>query len=336
MKHERPDKEDPAGPVHGLEKESGNQGGKDHPDYVTYGFSEEGSAGDLPFLKPPPVFFNRKDALKRDEAEEFNYDPGYPVLIPPMVTYPHKAFLKRRPAGQRLFIIVAEALSAAAIITIILTLFMHGPDTIPPERVTGSMAQATSAYTGEKSSDETPEPEVGVIETPVPPYIPAVEAAKPDHDDTGSAVLQASSAETSELQADVPPDFHDRSEMVVGFRAGLPATFSGSGMIRNDDQALMAFNGELPSKEDPGLRSNVEKFAARFFHEKIMKNEGAGDTPVTGIDLAEAWVKGVNRLLGTEMDFVRNTNEKGELVSVYFSSQTLKINAPVKREEPSL
>ena len=67
-----------------------------------------------------------------------------------------------------------------------------------------------------------------------------------------------------------------------------------------------------------------------------MKNEGAGEAPVYAVDLAEAGVMGINRLIGTEMVFKKNTNEEGELVSVYFSSRALKVNAPVNRDEPSL
>jgi len=336
MKSERPDKKDFAERIPRLEKGSGDQGEKKYPDFVSDGSSADETAGDLPFLSPPRVIFDRKQALKKDEAEKVSDDPGYPVLIPPHVIYPRKASLKKRPAGRKILILFAEALSAAAIIIIMLTLFRKGPDTIPPDKEIGSMAQVTPGYNKEKSSDEIPAPEISVIEIPGPPYKPAIKTARPEQADTGSAVLQARSTESGELLTDVPADLTGSFERAEVSRAAIPVPVTGPAIARYDVPALMAFNGELPSQEDPGLRSNVEKFAARFFHEKIMKNEKAGDTPVTGIDLAEAWVIGVNRLLGTEMNFVRNTNEKGELVSVYFSSQTLKINAPVKRDEPSL
>ncbi len=188
---------------------------------------------------------------------------------------------------------------------------------------------------------EIPVTEIPVTEIPVTeiPFRPGSKAAEQAGQVSGEAV-RIIAAESSENFI-VPPD-PTAYETVNGgrlqaYQAELPASVLTAVIPRINSPALQAFNGEIPpAQENPDMRSNVEIFAARIFHEKIMKNDMAGDTPVTAVDLAEAGVKGINRLIGTGMVFVKNTNEKGELVSVYFSSRALKVNAPVNRDEPSL
>lgn len=293
-------------------------------------YGESGITDDLPVLRPLNVKFGRKDALKRSETEEFLAGPGFPVLIPPSVVYPHKASLRRKPAGTRVFALVAEALSAAAIIIILLTLFKKGPDTITikPAPV---MTEVASESAGEEHETEIP---VNVMAEQ--PGRMTVSQAGTESDAT--VITNVAVAPESPI---VQPEAAEEVRISSGrtyraYMAELPAPVLSPALNAGNTLSLLTYKGELPAMGDPDLRSNVEKFAARFFHEKIMNNEEAGDSPVTAVDLAEAGVRGFNRLLGTGMELVRNTNESGDLVSVYFGSQTLKINAPVRRDEPSL
>lgn len=96
--------------------------------------------------------------------------------------------------------------------------------------------------------------------------------------------------------------------------------------------SLQAYNpGDyIPPLSDDG-RSNVEKYFARIFHEKIMKDTSSGNRPVESFELAKAGIEGLNKLLGWEMTLSRNTDGNGELKSYYYSSKLLKVNAPVKK-----
>lgn len=95
---------------------------------------------------------------------------------------------------------------------------------------------------------------------------------------------------------------------------------------------LQAYNpgSYIPPLADDG-RSNVEKYFARFFHEKIMKDRSSGNRPVESYELARAGIEGLNKLFGWEMTLSRNTDNNGELRSYYYSSKLLKVNAPVKK-----
>jgi hypothetical protein len=101
---------------------------------------------------------------------------------------------------------------------------------------------------------------------------------------------------------------------------------------------LMGFNPEnispFPFFDDG--RSNVERFLARFFHERIMKDTISPARPVERYELAEASLSGLNRLFGWELALQKNTDENGEIRSYYFSSRLLKFNAPVKKSAKEL
>lgn len=100
----------------------------------------------------------------------------------------------------------------------------------------------------------------------------------------------------------------------------------------NQMPGLQAYKpGEYLSPLSDDGRSNVEKYFARLFHEKIMKDKSSGNKPVESYELARAGIAGINKLFGWELTFTRNIDENGELVSYYYSSKLLKFNAPVKK-----
>ncbi|HSL86673.1 MAG TPA: hypothetical protein VK861_07035, partial [Bacteroidales bacterium] len=95
----------------------------------------------------------------------------------------------------------------------------------------------------------------------------------------------------------------------------------------------IAYTPEIRVQFADDGRSNVNRFFARVFHEKIMRDTTAGEKPVRAYDIAEAGIAGLNKLFGTEMALQRNTGKNGEVTSVYFSSRLLKFNAPVRKTE---
>ena len=97
---------------------------------------------------------------------------------------------------------------------------------------------------------------------------------------------------------------------------------------------LIALNFPKSIPEYDDGRSKLNKFIAKTFREKILKEKTTNDTPLKGYEIAEAGVNGINKLFGWEMQLNKKNDEKGKLKSVYFSSKILKINAPVKKTEP--
>jgi hypothetical protein len=97
----------------------------------------------------------------------------------------------------------------------------------------------------------------------------------------------------------------------------------------------------VPTIIEPGAkvvyddRSRIGKFIAQTFRDKILKEDIPEDTPLKGYEIAEAGIEGLNKLFGWEMALTRNNDENGELKSLYFSSRTIKFNAPVKNIDQS-
>jgi hypothetical protein len=124
-----------------------------------------------------------------------------------------------------------------------------------------------------------------------------------------------------------------RAEFLPKFNVPIPEKIFKSSFITGNN--LIPFEpGYLPLFEDE--RSNVDRFIARLFHEKIMKDTISGYRPVRTYDIAVAGITGLNKLFGWEMAFNKNTDETGEIKSYYFSSKLIKINAPVKKPENAL
>lgn len=99
---------------------------------------------------------------------------------------------------------------------------------------------------------------------------------------------------------------------------------------------LMSYNPPYIPPLFGDNRSNVDRFIARFFHEKIMRDTISVNKPVKSFDIALAGITGLNKLFGWEMALHKNTSENGETRSYYFSSKLIKINAPVRKSENPL
>jgi hypothetical protein len=91
----------------------------------------------------------------------------------------------------------------------------------------------------------------------------------------------------------------------------------------------VAFNAPEVKEE----RMKAGRFISKTFREKILKEKKPADTPIQGYDIAEAGVKGLNKLLGWEMALERKNDETGQPKSIYFRSKILTVNAPVKKRE---
>jgi hypothetical protein len=114
-----------------------------------------------------------------------------------------------------------------------------------------------------------------------------------------------------------------------------PAQLQGINNYLPED-SLIALNIDFTRPDFDDGRSRLEKFIARNFREKLLREESGNDSPLKSYEIAEAGVEGINKLLGWEMILVKNNDEDGDLKSLYFSSKVLKFNAPVKKEDSSL
>lgn len=118
-------------------------------------------------------------------------------------------------------------------------------------------------------------------------------------------------------------------------RADIPAALNIQGIAPelnlNEDLVKNSFSLAVIETDE----NTVAGFVAKTFRKKILGEEKADDSPIKGYEIAEAGVNGINKLFGWQMALEKNSNEKGEIRSVSFSSKLLKVQAPVNRHASS-
>jgi hypothetical protein len=72
---------------------------------------------------------------------------------------------------------------------------------------------------------------------------------------------------------------------------------------------------------------------ALIFRKNILRSKYPEPANLKAYELADTGIAGLNKLLGWQMSLKKNLDEKGEVKSVYFSSKILKFNVPVKKAD---
>jgi hypothetical protein len=98
---------------------------------------------------------------------------------------------------------------------------------------------------------------------------------------------------------------------------------------------LIALHSDIQIIPDDG-RTRVSKLIAKTFREKILNESTPLDKPLKAVEIAEASVTGLNKILGWEMALGEKSSIDGKTGKIYFNSRILKINAPMNKTEPEL
>jgi hypothetical protein len=232
----------------------------------------------------------------------------------PACSFPDKQLLLKKEPSGRIYRLVLAGLSAAAIIALILltgVLRHHEPmpieviaNEISPSDLQQDFMQNEIPYVSEQeqSSMRLPEQKVNV----------------PDIQEGETASVGLSDFYSTERE----PVIIARAEIIPiePLTAATQAELAPA-KLRN------------PVIENFDYRSNTGKFISRVFRKEIMKEEQPSESPLHAYEIAEAGIKGMNRLLGWDMAISRNTGEDGEVKSVYFNSRIISFRAPVKKNE---
>ncbi len=252
-------------------------------------------------------------------------------LLPAIVKFGRKKKLVRRTPAEKIFRLSLTVLSSAAAATLLFLAYYFYPHIDPDSSRLRYVSTGDDSleilYPARIKSKAIPEQsnltkllagENGRIQIVTKPS--AIDQFPDVPEPENNILAQESGAGNSILiaRAKVP----DYSKILV---AG-----------KNEDKTLIEINDRGVYIPVPDGRSNVEKFMARVFHEKIMNDKTRGDRPIKPFEVAEAGVAGLNKLLGWEMALLKNTDDKGVTKSVSFSSKMLNFNAPVKKGEPPL
>jgi hypothetical protein len=243
-------------------------------------------------------------------------------LAPPVVHYMNKSKLKKITVPLQITRISAIVLSAAAVIAFLILnhLFIPKPTDVNSEMV--AVMTPDTIYAGQpliiKNSNNIHE----LLQSEKSSLKSGTEIPSPlNSEQIALMVLPDSMALIARIQGP--------GSIVL---SGLSATNLNPENI-NSSLIASTINYSEPVFDDG--RSNLSRFIARTFRNKILKEKQVSEEPLKSYEIAEAGIEGLNKLLGWQMALVKTNDEAGELKSVYFSSKMLKFNAPVKKSEES-
>jgi hypothetical protein len=84
---------------------------------------------------------------------------------------------------------------------------------------------------------------------------------------------------------------------------------------------------EVEEETYPG---SPREFIAKSFRQIILNDKNATTERVKPIELADATVTGINKLLGWEMKLEKKSDDSGTLNSISFASQLIKFEHNIK------
>lgn len=267
------------------------------------------------------------EIIKKDEEKKKIFDLISKLKLKPgQVSFPRKSVVTRLTIPQRIVRIAIMGLSAAATLAVlILAYYLIRPmseRSIQDLIVSASPRDTlligyTPEISAQKVSVKHKKRDKLTLDFSGRPGETSIKA--------NSATLVQAVTEPA-VKTETLRDYVSVNTIKVSYPADLRvSSWGGSNTIVGYHPGIM------PPTFDPyGRRSNVDRFIARFFHEIIMKDKAAGDRPVGTFELAEAGLKGLNKLLGWEMVLQQNPDSK-DFRSYHFSSRLMKINTPIRK-----
>ena len=246
-------------------------------------------------------------------------------LTPSDIRFKNKTQLLKRTAAQKIIRLSVIGLSAAAAIALVITTYLTIPENLSNENNNIAVNPHVDSISHKQSDETGPDK---IVEEIIP------EVTIPKTDKLRVAEQKNNSYQTlSDAHGLVTNDTILRksdNQLIEIRKIPFNSVVSLEGTILSNTLIASNYSFNIPEYDD---RSNVSKFFAKTFREKILKEEPSLNRPVKGYEIAEAGVTGLNKLLGWEMALDKKNDENGELRSVYFSSRILKFNSPVNKNE---
>lgn len=240
-------------------------------------------------------------------------------LSPADIIYPWKEKLKKIPQKKKRRLAILYSLSAAASIIIILsiTFFLNNNNVNP-----GSPVQIASA-------DTSASPNIAdiIIEEEKPPSEKTITINETvPTADRGIIIAIADTQE--ELIKETP-----REEINI-----TPTRHIEQIKIELTEKTyLLAEAGPYPDLPPDFTESiSIRKFLAKQFRKQILQDEDPGTDILKGYEIADAGIRGMNKLLGWEMEIETSKSESGTLNNVKFTSQLVNIDHSPKRNQEGL
>ena len=281
----------------------------------------------------PDQLAELNESMKQDADKRRTFNTIQNIkLTPPHLRYNYKVNLLQKTNGARVIRMSATGLSAAAAIALIILSYIF-----VPRYIAGKNDKAALNISADSAPGQPDEmiiyKSVALSQKSFPAdsnqEISVKSADEPFSEVSGGDYIALDAGDSSVLTRDIPDI--PISKVTIFPKIDLN--------LQKPDYTLIASNNTYIKSQyeyDDG-RSRLSKFIARTFREKILKSEpynAYNESPLKTYEIAEAGIKGLNKLFGFEMALQKTYDDAGELKSIYFSSKILKFNAPVKKTNP--
>jgi hypothetical protein len=245
-------------------------------------------------------------------------------LVAPSTKFNKKTGLRKLTLIQKVVRYSVAGISAAATITILISLF-NMPPYDSEETPTPPSAILALDLNIEKASPESKIPEVMIEkknETKLPKKINVL-----------SGLQKAVSKEMNEIPVVPAETIMTLSARDLVASAVSKISFKNDFHLKEKEfrSELVFINTSETETIKPEVRHSINELFAKVFRDKILKDKTTETGELRAYEVADASITGLNKLLGWEMSLQKTRDEKGDLKSLYFSSKILKFNAPVKK-----
>jgi len=249
-------------------------------------------------------------------------------LVPPKISYKHKALLLKRTAIQNVIRFSVIGLSAAATVALLVIAYSV---------IAGNTMLRNNRSAKNIASDSIYQKPFLVV---APERIIKESISVPAEQIKERSLANVNRNEPVKSHSDLITDLSDDS--LVRKNSDLQITVNKIPVYTRIDlkkeinsNTLVASNTTIYIPEAEDNRSDFGRFISKTFREKLLKEKTPPDSPLKGYEIAEAGVTGLNKLFGWEMALDKKNDQNGQLKSVYFSSRIIKFNAPIKKSESS-
>jgi hypothetical protein len=240
-------------------------------------------------------------------------------LSAPVAGYMNKSKLIKLTAGQKIIRFSVAALSVAATIAIMISIFSISDKKNTSVALENSnLTNAVVANTAKIATNIAPVEEKKTINFPLNNNLSLKKtlSEKMESSNTGKPMTD-SSVNNSVIRPVIISKVDFRQKVNI-----VEKSFEGT---------LVAIN--TPPVSIPGTdeKPGYNRFIAKIFREKILKSNDPQQGQLKPFEIADAGIIGLNKLFGWQMSLKKNKDEKGEVKSFYFNSKLLKFNVPVKK-----
>ncbi|MDT8400568.1 MAG: hypothetical protein RQ743_02645 [Bacteroidales bacterium] len=244
-------------------------------------------------------------------------------LEPGNTAYPDKSLLLKIPGKRRITRIIISSLSIAASIAILTGLFLI----LDQQQAGGTDESSLAAFSLENESEQKSREKAPRLDLPDETirYIPArtetqlaVTTRKPDIiRDEKTSVQKEAWASLRHLTALGEINLYNKQ---VHY---LPAE-------------IKPYEISLPAESSETLNMSVREFLAYHFRKEILDKEDPGIEHLKAWEIADAGIKGVNTLLGWNMELRTGESEEGRLENICFTSELIKFEHKSSKNKAGL